>query len=75
MTHKIILILEIITYFALIPIVFRSLMALDFSKIFRKNHVAESQIIFFLVLITIVKIVGDFFIDIAKAFLTLFGVL
>lgn len=70
-----ILILRFITYFALLPVVFKALSALDFSKVFRKHKVGESQLTFFMVVIIFSKLIGDFFLDIMEIFLKLFGVL
>jgi uncharacterized membrane protein YwzB len=72
--EKVVLILQVITYFALIPIVYRALLGVDFSKVFKKNHVKESQLAFFIVLLALVKLIGDFFLDIMKIFLTLMGI-
>jgi uncharacterized integral membrane protein (TIGR02327 family) len=56
--------LSIFTYFALIPIVFRALMCIDTTKVFKKHRIGEIRLIYFLITIVITKIVGDFFIDI-----------
>ncbi|HEY8436757.1 MAG TPA: DUF1146 family protein [Haloplasmataceae bacterium] len=75
MIDQSILILRVITYFALIPIVYRALTAVDFSKVFRKHKEGESQMTFFIVVIVFSKLIGDFFLDVMEIFLKLFGVL
>lgn len=75
MIEKSILILRLVTYFALIPVVFRALSALDFSKVFRKHKVGESQLTFFMVVVIFSKILGDFILDIMEILLKILGVL
>jgi len=75
MIEKVILILELVTYFALIPIIFRAMMALDFTKLFKRDRVGEAQMAYFAITIVFAKIIGDFFITIMRLFLSLLGVL
>lgn len=75
MIERIILILELVTYFAFIPIVFRALTSIDFSKLFKRHHVGEAQLTMFILTLVFSKILGDLFITIMKLFLTLFGVI
>jgi uncharacterized membrane protein YwzB len=73
MEVKVFLILKVFTYFALLPVVFRSLMSIELSKIFKKHHTGEVRMVFILLAIVISKIVGDFLIDIMEIFLKIVG--
>lgn len=68
-------ILRLITYFALLPIVYKALSAIDFSKLFRKNHVGEAQLATLMMVVIFSKIIGDFFLDIMEIFLKISGVI
>lgn len=51
--------LELLIYFLLIPIVYKVVMAIDFTKIFKKYHVNEIRLFYIMVTIIITKILGD----------------
>jgi|GEM_PF-946714 len=51
--------LELLIYFLLIPIVYKVVMAIDFTKIFKKYHVNEIRLFYIMVMIIITKILGD----------------
>lgn len=74
MIVKAVLILRLVTYFALLPIVHRALSAIDFSKVFRKHRVGESQLTYFMTVVVFSKIIGDFLLDIMEILLKLTGV-
>lgn len=73
MNERIFILLKIFTYFALFPIVYRSLMAVNFTKLFKKNYVGEIRVLYIFIAIVITKIVGDFFLDIMDLFMLLFN--
>ncbi len=51
--------LELLIYFLLLPIVYKVVMAIDFTKIFKKYHVNEIRLFYIMVMIIITKILGD----------------
>lgn len=51
--------LELLIYFLLIPIVYKVVIAIDFTKIFKKYHVNEIRLFYIIVVIVITKILGD----------------
>lgn len=51
--------LELLVYFLLIPIVYKVVIAIDFTKIFKKYHVNEIRLFYIIVVIVITKILGD----------------
>ncbi|NLC94833.1 MAG: DUF1146 domain-containing protein [Bacilli bacterium] len=51
--------LELLIYFLLLPIVYKVVMAIDFTKIFKKHHVNEIRLFYIMVMIIITKILGD----------------
>lgn len=75
MIDKMIIILEVFTYFALLPFVAHALSSINFTKVFKKDHIGEIRMVFFLTVIVITKITGDFFIDIMRLLLTLTGII
>ncbi|ERJ11436.1 DUF1146 domain-containing protein [Haloplasma contractile] len=63
MELKVRFILQFVTYLFILPIVWKSLMSLDVSKLFKKNHIYEVRAFYFVVTIALTKLVADFFID------------
>jgi len=51
--------LELSIYFLLLPIVYKVVIAIDFTKIFKKYHVNEIRLFYIIVVIVITKILGD----------------
>ncbi|NLG81969.1 MAG: DUF1146 domain-containing protein, partial [Bacilli bacterium] len=49
----------LLIYFLLIPIVYKVVIAIDFTKIFKKYHVNEIRLFYIIVVIVITKILGD----------------
>lgn len=67
--------LELSVYLLLFPIVYKVLISVDFSKIFRKDHVLEIRTLYIFITIVITKIVGDFFIETMELFRSLAGII
>lgn len=61
-----------LVFFPLIPIVFRALMALDVSNLFKKNRVWEIRLIFALVSIIISYLTAEAFVRFINAFASFF---
>ncbi|MDF2699157.1 MAG: hypothetical protein K0Q49_713 [Haloplasmataceae bacterium] len=64
MIDKFVIVLKIGTYLAIMPFVFRIIMGIDLSRIFKKNHTAEIKMAYLFLTIIISKLIGDFIIDI-----------
>lgn len=54
--------LELCTYLALLPIVYKVVMVIDITKIFKKDHTTEIRMFYFFMVVVITKILGDFII-------------
>lgn len=64
--------LELGIYIALLPIVYKTIIAIDITKIFKKNHISEIKMFYFFMIIVITKILGDVIIMIMNYFRILF---
>ncbi len=62
-----------IVFFPLIPIVFRALMAIDVSKIFKKNSVREIRLLFMFTSIIIAFLVSEAFMRFLERLVSFFG--
>ncbi|HPT88935.1 MAG: DUF1146 domain-containing protein [Acholeplasmataceae bacterium] len=62
-----------IVFFPLIPIVFRTLMAIDVSKIFKKNSVREIRLLFMFTSIIIAFLVSEAFMRFLERLVSFFG--
>ncbi len=71
---KLYYLLELCTYIALIPIVYKVISAIDVSKIFKKNHVTEIRMFYLFIIIIMTKILGDFVIMLMEYFRVLLGI-
>lgn len=60
--------MELCIYFALLPIIYKVIMAVDISKIFKKDFVTEIKIFYIFLVIIMTKIIGDFIIVILDYF-------
>ncbi len=61
---KLFTLLELCTYLALLPVVFKVISAIELSRFFKRYHVLEIRIFYLLMTIVITKILGDFLITI-----------
>lgn len=59
-------------FFPMTPIVFRALMAVDVSKIFKKNHVWEIRLLFILISIIISFLTAEAFITFLERLVSFF---
>jgi len=50
---------ELCIYLALLPVVYKVVIAIDVTKIFKKSHVTEIKIFYLIIIIIITKILGD----------------
>ena len=51
--------LKLCVYLSLSPIVYRVIIKIDFSRIFKKNSTTEIKIFYFMIIVIITKIIGD----------------
>lgn len=58
--------MELCVYLVLLPIVYKVIMAIDISKIFKKGYTTEAKIFYIFVVVIITKIIGDFIIVILR---------
>lgn len=66
--------LELCTYIALLPIVYKVVIAIDITKIFKKNYVTEIKLFYFFIIIVITKILGDVVVMIMNYFRIFLGI-
>lgn len=71
---KIYQLLELCTYLALLPIVYKVILAIDITKIFKKAHTTEIRMFYLFIMIIITKILGDFIIKIMDYVRILLGI-
>ncbi|QVK17774.1 DUF1146 family protein [Mycoplasmatota bacterium] len=66
--------LELCIYLSLLPIVYKVIIVIDISKIFKKNHTTEIKMFYFFMIIIITKVTGDFIIMLMDCFRSLLGI-
>jgi len=71
---KIYYLLELITYLTILPIVYKVVIAIDITKIFKRDHTAEIKMFYFFILIIITKVLGDFIIMLMEYTRLLLGI-